>query len=188
MLIVPIRKRWGLPLAVGLLLLVGWVEAHTPVTLTFSSFYFVPVALAAWSGGRGWGLAFAFLTGLTWLRADLAMGHAGPEEHPFRALSVLNHLVAYGFAAWLVDRLRRALEEVQNLQGLLPVCAWCRKVRDDQGLWQGVEAYLQGHGTRLTHGICPECRAKAQQEVDGLRAQVEAPRRERKARARKGAQ
>lgn len=184
--IVPIRKRWGLPLAMGLLLLVGWLEAHTPVTLTFSSFYIAPVALAAWTGGRAWGLGFALLTGLTWLRADLAMAQAGPEAHAFRAVSVANHLLAYGLAAWLVARLRGALEEVRNLQGLLPVCAWCRKVRDDQGLWTGVEAYLQGQGAKLTHGICPDCQAKAQQEVDTLRTQGVTLLPERKGRSRPG--
>lgn len=168
----PIRKRWALPLAAALLVLVGWLEAHTAVTLTFSSFYFLPVAIAAWSGGPGWGLTFATLTGLVWLRADLAMGHPGAGHTLFRGVSVANHVVAYGLAAWMVDRLRRALEEVHNLQGLLPVCAWCRKVRDDQGLWTGVEAYLQGQGARLTHGICPECQARTQAEVDTLKQKV----------------
>lgn len=178
---IPIQKRWALPIATGLLLLVAWLEAHTPVALTFSSFYFLPVALAAWSGGRSWGLLFALLTGLVWLWADLAMAHPGAGQNAFRALSVGNHVAAYGLAAWMVDRLRRALDEVHSLQGLLPVCAWCRKVRDDQGLWTGVEAYLQGQGARLTHGICPECQARTQAEVETLKGQTITLRRERKA-------
>ncbi len=170
--ILHLRKRWTLPLAGGLLLVLGWLEAHTPVTLTFSSFYFVPVALAAWSGGRPWGFAFAAATALAWLWADLSMAHEATGQGLYRAISVLNHLLAYGLATWLVARLHRAMAEVEDLQGLLPVCAWCRKVRDDQGLWQGVEAYLQGQGAKLTHGICPECQSQAQQEMDTLKSRT----------------
>lgn len=183
---VSLPPNWTLPLAGGLLLLLGWVESHTPVTLTFSSYYFIPVALAAWSGGRAWGFGFAALTGFTWLGADLAMAHPAPDQTLYRGISVVNHLLAYSAAAWVVDGLHRALQEiraqnltlnealaeVENLQDLLPVCAWCRKVRGDQGLWQGVEAYLQGKGTRLTHGICPQCQAEAQREMALLKTQV----------------
>ena len=57
-----------------------------------------------------------------------------------------------------VAELEKALAEVNTLRGLLPLCAWCRKVRSDTGLWTEVEAYLAEHGDlRFTHGICPEC-------------------------------
>lgn len=182
---VPLSPGLTLPLAFGVMLVLGWLESHTPVTLTFSSYYFIPVALAAWSGGRGWGITFAGLTGLTWLAADLAMGYPAGQGL-FRLVSVVNHLLAYSAAAWVVDGLHRALKEIQDrnqvlhealaevdrLQDLLPVCAWCRKVRGDQGLWQGVESYLQAKGARLTHGICPECQAEAQREVAALKGQV----------------
>ncbi len=183
---VALAPAWCLPLAGGSLLLLGWLESHTPVTLTFSSYFLFPVALAAWSGGRIWGFAFAGLTGLTWLGADLAMGFPSEGQTLYRATSVFNQCLAYGVAAWLVDGLRRALEEIQHrnadlesaleevdrLQDLLPVCAWCRKVRDDHGLWQGVEGYLQGKGAKLTHGICPKCQEGARREMDTLKSQV----------------
>ncbi len=183
---VPLSPAWCLPLAGAGLMLLGWLESHTPVTLTFGSFYFLPVALAAWSGGRRWGFAFAGLTGITWLVADLNMGFPTEGQTLFRAISVFNHCFAYGVAAWVVDRLRAALEGIQNrnsaledaleevgrLQDLLPVCAWCRKVRDDHGLWQGVEGYLQSKGAKLTHGICPKCQVEARREMDTLKSQV----------------
>ncbi len=54
--------------------------------------------------------------------------------------------------------LERALSEVRTLRGLLPMCARCRKVRDDQGLWTRLEAYLAAHtDTRFSHGLCPDC-------------------------------
>lgn len=57
------------------------------------------------------------------------------------------------------EELSRALAEVKVLSGLLPVCAWCRKVRDDDGYWKQMEEYFSSHSqVRFTHGICQECR------------------------------
>jgi hypothetical protein len=60
--------------------------------------------------------------------------------------------------ALLNDELRAALADVKTLQGLIPICSGCKKIRDDTGYWEHVEAYLQRH-TELafTHGLCPTC-------------------------------
>lgn len=56
------------------------------------------------------------------------------------------------------QELSSALTEVQTLAGLLPICAWCKKVRNDEGYWQKVEDYLATHSQiRFTHGICSDC-------------------------------
>jgi len=57
--------------------------------------------------------------------------------------------------------MNEAFERVQVLRGLLPICASCKKIRDDKGYWQQVELFVQRHaGTRFSHGICPECFVK----------------------------
>jgi PAS domain-containing protein len=67
----------------------------------------------------------------------------------------------------LEEDLRNARSEVEKLSDLLPVCAWCRKVRDDKGYWKSVEEYLKHKaGVDVTHGICPECAAKFEKEID----------------------
>ena len=59
------------------------------------------------------------------------------------------------------DELRDALAHVKTLQGLLPICANCKKVRDDDGYWQQIELYVSDHSdATFTHGICPECMIK----------------------------
>jgi hypothetical protein len=59
-------------------------------------------------------------------------------------------------------RLADALEHVKILEELLPICAWCKRIRDDKGYWDQVEAYIHKYtGADFTHGICPECLAKA---------------------------
>lgn len=58
----------------------------------------------------------------------------------------------------LIKELQAALAEVKNLSGLLPICASCKKIRDDQGYWQAVEVYITDRfDAQFTHGICPDC-------------------------------
>ena len=70
-----------------------------------------------------------------------------------------------GLQQQLNDRvlaLEEALAHVQQLQGLIPICAWCRKVRNDGNFWEQVEGYLaKRSGLQFTHAICPPCREKA---------------------------
>jgi PAS domain S-box-containing protein len=59
-----------------------------------------------------------------------------------------------------ITQLRNALAQVKTLQGLVPLCAWCRKMRNDRGYWTSLEQYLAEHtDASLTHGICDECAA-----------------------------
>lgn len=60
--------------------------------------------------------------------------------------------------ALLIEELREALAQVRTLSGLLPICAWCKKVRDDDGYWQQVETFIARHtDARFSHGLCPDC-------------------------------
>ena len=57
-----------------------------------------------------------------------------------------------------VRELEDALAQVKQLQGLLPICCYCKKIRDDKNYWQKVEEYLQIHSeVKFSHGICPDC-------------------------------
>ncbi len=61
----------------------------------------------------------------------------------------------------LIRDLREASNQVSTLRGLLPICASCKKIRDDKGYWHGVEAYIgRLSGVEFTHGLCPECLKK----------------------------
>jgi hypothetical protein len=54
--------------------------------------------------------------------------------------------------------LQGALAQVKTLSGLLPICAHCKRIRDDQGYWNQIELYIRRHSNaNFTHGICPEC-------------------------------
>ena len=61
----------------------------------------------------------------------------------------------------LINRLQDALEHVRTLSGMLPICSYCKKIRDDKGYWNQLEVYLSEHSdTEFTHSICPDCAAK----------------------------
>jgi hypothetical protein len=66
----------------------------------------------------------------------------------------------------LITKLQKALAEVKTLSGLVPICGWCKKVRNDTGFWQSVEQYV-GSRTDATfsHGICPECGEKFKADI-----------------------
>jgi len=58
----------------------------------------------------------------------------------------------------LILKLRDALNKVKILSGLLPICASCKKIRDDKGYWKQIETYIQDHSeAEFSHGLCPEC-------------------------------
>jgi DNA-binding response OmpR family regulator len=57
-----------------------------------------------------------------------------------------------------VGELRQALDEIKTLRGILPICANCKRIRDDHGYWNQVEVYIRDHTeVEFSHGICPEC-------------------------------
>jgi PAS domain S-box-containing protein len=68
----------------------------------------------------------------------------------------------------LIAELQEALHKIKTLKGLIPVCAWCKKARDDRGYWDNLENYIREHSEAdFTHGICPECLEKADAEIYG---------------------
>jgi PAS domain S-box-containing protein len=69
----------------------------------------------------------------------------------------------------LIVELQEALENVKTLSGLLPICASCKKIRDDQGYWNQIEVYLQKHSdAKFTHGLCPDCVRKLYPELGDI--------------------
>ncbi len=66
----------------------------------------------------------------------------------------------------LIGELQQTLAQVKTLSGLIPICAWCKSVRNDQGYWQTVEQYVHSHSdASFSHSICPGCREKFKDEI-----------------------
>jgi len=66
----------------------------------------------------------------------------------------------------LIKELEQALDEVKTLSGMLPICANCKKIRDDQGYWNRIEGYISERtDAKFTHGICPDCKKELYPEL-----------------------
>lgn len=66
-----------------------------------------------------------------------------------------------------VKELRLALDQVKTLRGIVPICASCKKIRDDKGYWNQLEVYVRDHTEAdFSHGICPDCMTRLYPEID----------------------
>jgi len=66
--------------------------------------------------------------------------------------------------------LQDALADIRKLTGMLPICASCKKIKDDKGYWQGVESYISEHSEAVfSHGLCPECEGKMYEDLEKLK-------------------
>jgi hypothetical protein len=72
--------------------------------------------------------------------------------------------------------LEESIEREKHLQGLLPICSYCKKIRDDQNYWQQVERYVETRAdVAFSHSICPDCYdTKVKPELDAFRAEMDA--------------
>lgn len=124
----------------------GWFESTFALALFSMLCIFFVAAIVLWHGGL-------------LHRIDEARSRSAEEVR--RLNENLESLVALR-----TRQLQDSLDHVKTLQGLLPVCAWCKKVRDDQNYWQGLETYLSRKtDARVTHSICPECSQKFKEDV-----------------------
>ena len=90
-----------------------------------------------------------------WLRREVAP----VQEVAFSLLSIL--LGASADALATLRRTRQLSSLIETLHELLPVCAWCKKVRNDSGYWDQIEKYIAANSkSKVTHGVCPECHDK----------------------------
>ncbi|HLO68505.1 MAG TPA: hypothetical protein VK188_15890, partial [Holophaga sp.] len=68
----------------------------------------------------------------------------------------------------LEAKVAAAVAEVEVLTGLIPICSYCKKIRDDQGGWAQLESYLATHSrATFSHGVCPDCKARTLSELEG---------------------
>jgi len=145
----------------GLALILLLADYFTGPYIHFPVSYLIPVALASWYNGRWWGLAFAFIMPLTrwYLNIDLWEAVESILESSLNAIIRISVLASF---ALVIDRnarqTRRLSREVQLLEGLLPVCSFCKKIRDENNQWQPMEKYISSRSAAyFSHGICPDC-------------------------------
>jgi hypothetical protein len=156
------RKQKYLPvcwLILAFLILV--VDYITGPLIQFPILYLIPIGLTTWYSGRGWGLIFALSMPLIRLYFAIFLWDAPWTIFEAAINASIRVVVLTGFA-YLVDRIviyERELEkEVHILKGILPICSFCKKIRNQDGNWERFEQYLRAHSeAEFSHGMCPEC-------------------------------
>ena len=178
----PALSPWLIGLGVmTFLIIVALFDYLTRYKVEFFVFYAVAAAIATWLLGPRAGVLVSMASASLWYFLDQKL--TPPDTHwifPIWGASMkcLAYLIMVMGTSWLRQLLRKeqearlqlaeALSEVRELKGLLPICAWCKKVRDDRGYWSGIENYISAR-TRasFTHSICPACRGNQMGDLVG---------------------
>jgi hypothetical protein len=152
----PLRLACWFGLAVGMVAL----DSLLGPLIQFPIFYLIPVALCAWFDGVAASLALA--VGLPLVRLYLMSQWDFPLGVQTAVINAVIRMVVLSSLAVVVNRTARQTRllarEVDVLEGLLPICAHCKKIRDENGEWQRLERYItQRSAAEFTHGICPGC-------------------------------
>jgi len=101
---------------------------------------------------------------------DHSIGTLCVIDHVPRTVNAVQHLALEILARQIIvqleqrkiiSQLTESLATIKTLRGLLPICAWCKKVRQDDGYWEQLEQYISHHSdASFSHSICPDCRTK----------------------------
>jgi hypothetical protein len=171
---------WLVPLLCVAVCGIGAVDVLTGAEIAITAFYVPIVVVAAWRSGKVGAICCAVGCAATGILADhlvsaplwqLSTSYTSARIPWLNgAARLFVYLVVGLVVAWLFEIIRQrdralrelqeALSQVRTLEGLLPICAWCKKIRDDQdeGRWMAVEQYVAKHtSAQFTHGICPSC-------------------------------
>jgi len=169
---------WG-ALTGAAVLILGVLDWITGYELNFFVFYFLPVSAAAWFFGLAGAVTLAILSAMVWFGADIINGHIYSSS-AHAVWNTMIRLVSFLAIGWsvarvrhLLDReretatvLRKSLSQIKVLETFLPICAQCKKIRNQQGMWQHLEVYIEQHSnTQFSHGYCPECARRALAEA-----------------------
>ena len=110
-----------------------------------------------------------FMTALDSVEDKMAGFSAGAVDYitkPFQKVEVLARIHTHITLRKRERELEEALKEIKKMTGILPICSYCKQIRNDEGYWQQVEEYISEHSEALfSHGVCPTCYKKMMKEL-----------------------
>jgi len=132
--------------------------------IQFPITYLIPISIVSWFNGRRWGLLFAIVMPLVRLLFNLVFWNI-PWTFIEASTNALIRIIILSSFVVLIDRTanqtRKLATQVDMLEGLLPICSFCKRIRDKHNQWQILEQYISDRSdATFSHGICPECMQK----------------------------
>ncbi|MCX8124245.1 MAG: hypothetical protein N3F66_08785 [Spirochaetes bacterium] len=130
---------------------------HIKIPITF----LIPIALSTWFNGKGYGLLYTFL--LPVIRFSfVSFIWRVPWSMMESTVNMIIQILVFIAFSLTIEKVamenKKLEEEVTLLQGILPICSYCKKIRDEKGTWQPIEHYISQHSDALfSHGLCPDC-------------------------------
>jgi hypothetical protein len=166
--------KYHIAVSVLFTLVIIFLDYWTGFEYRVKIFYLMPISYAAWFIGKKAGIAFSIWVVMTMLYSGMASG----TNFDNLSIEIWNMVMYLAFSivvilllsqlrstmqqrAGLITKLQNAINAVQELSGILPICANCKKIRDEEGYWHDVDVYISRHtNAEFTHGICAECANK----------------------------
>jgi hypothetical protein len=138
-----------------------WIDYRTGPSVLFPIWFAIPVVISAWYEDLRRSLAYAILLPL----ARVGMKFLWPEAITIPlSLFITNFVIrtsSLSLIAYLAARCGRLTRDIRVLQGLLPICVSCQRLRSPEGHWQRLDAYFSDYSEAiLTHSMCQDCLAK----------------------------
>lgn len=118
-----------------------------------------PTILVSWFCGHLAGQSMA--VGLPIVRIAVQSGMPKPWGATDTIVNTIVLVLAFSLLAFLVSYVNAQRRRIRILQGLLPICSYCKKIRTENGRWEQMEAYISRHSAaQFSHGVCPACAAR----------------------------
>lgn len=141
-------------------IMVLFIDYITGRHIEFPIAYALPVGMAAWQQNKIMAYVIAIL--LPWVRVCFYLPWQATDSIFTAALNAPVTVIVLIIYAYLVNRTAWQTEELQKelkiLEGILPICASCKKIRNEKGEYEQIEKYVTEHSeASFSHGICPEC-------------------------------
>ncbi len=173
-----VRRTMVFVVTIISVLFLGVMDYITGWEFGFFVFYFIPIALSAWLLGIRYSIGISILSSIVWFISDYYSGYPYSSvlfrywNAGIRFLSFLSISFSISYYQLLIkerllsQELKESLGNVKTLSGLIPICAACKKIRDDEGYWKQVEEYVGEHTeAQFSHGLCPDCYQKYRKEA-----------------------
>ena len=159
------NKRPIIPLVwISLSFLSIYLDYLTGPFIQFPIVYLIPILLAVWNSGIRWGIGLSIL--LASIRFALTPFWPNVQWTFFETtINALIRVFVFILFTYLINKIyieKRHLEhDLNTLKGILPICAFCKKIRNDDGSWDTFEKYIASRSeASFSHGLCPDCAKK----------------------------